>query len=72
MYVLQQPRIICALFKEATPFAPAASSLCLTEELNVSRIPVLPLSSVSVLVSLRCPLQQEDILVHSPWLDFFK
>lgn len=70
MCVLQQPRIICALFKEATPYVPVASSLCLTGELNVSRIPVLLLSSVSMLVSLRCPLQQEDILVHPSWLDF--
>lgn len=42
----QQPRITCALFKEAMPYAPAASSLCLTGELNGSRIPASPLSSV--------------------------
>nr|XP_021483859.1 E3 ubiquitin-protein ligase CHFR-like isoform X2 [Meriones unguiculatus] len=42
----QQPRSICALFKEAMPYAPAASNLCLTVELNVSRDPVLPLNSV--------------------------
>lgn len=42
----QQPRIMCALFKEAMPYVPAASSLCLTAELSVSRIPVSPLNSV--------------------------
>ncbi|GAB1289979.1 E3 ubiquitin-protein ligase CHFR [Apodemus speciosus] len=50
----QQPRNICALFKEVMPYAPAASSLCLTGELNASRMPVSPLNMVS-LCSSRCP-----------------
>ncbi|XP_050603729.1 E3 ubiquitin-protein ligase CHFR isoform X9 [Macaca thibetana thibetana] len=48
----QQSRITCALCKEATPCAPAASSPCPTGERSASRTHVSPLSSVPSACSL--------------------
>lgn len=42
-----QPRIMCVPCKEATPYAPAASSPCPTGGRSVSRTPASPPSSVS-------------------------
>lgn len=55
---LLQPRITCVPCKEAMPYAPAASSPCLTGGQNVSRTPASPPSSVSKGVRVRCLPEQ--------------